>query len=821
MGLAFGNVLAATISGKITDETGIGVPFASVYLKNSSVGTTANVEGVYHLDVKPGDYELIFRSIGYKLLSKRISVKDVALTINVTLQTESYQLKEAIVKANAEDPAYAIIRKAQKKRKSYLEEVESFSCLAYIKSVQRITEHPKKILGKDVDLSDILDTTTGIIYLSESVSKLNFKRPDHVREEMISSKVSGNNRSFSFNQASDVLFNCYEGIVTIAGLTKRGIVSPISPTAMMYYDYSFEGSFVENGETVNKIKVIPKRKYDPVFTGDIYILDDSWRIHSLDLFITKDQQMEFVDTFRIKEVYVPVEKNTWMLLNSQFTFVFGGFGFKGKGLIEGIISDYNLHPDFAPGFFTGEVMKINKEANKKDSVYWSGTRPVPLTLEENHDYVKRDSTYNIHSTKEYKDSVDKKNNKFKPFDFITTGYDHENSYKHSRYFISGLLSNFQFNTVEGFNINLTSRLSKRIEDDEDEFLGRISIAANVRYGFSNEHFNGNVSFSHRYNPNHLSSYAISGGSEVAQFNYSNPVSELVNTFYTALAIKNYLKIYEKQFLNLSHRFEVVNGITLNTWVEYANRLPLVNTSNYSFVKKGSRDYTSNDPLNYDSDNFHPPEADQALTFDARLRIRFKQEYMILPRGKRIIGSKYPELALAYRKGIPDVFSSDVDFDLTSASVSDRIRFGLFGGIKWSVTYGKFLNNKQMQFMDWHHFNGNQTFFSSFRLNDFNLLDYYTYSTNDEFTEMHGEYNFGGFILNKIPLLRKLKLSEIAGVHYFRTPFMKNYMETSFGFEKLGFLRADFVLSFANGGKASTGFVFGLKANLSGGSITIE
>jgi hypothetical protein len=259
---------------------------------------------------------------------------------------------------------------------------------------------------------------------------------------------------------------------------------------------------------------------------------------------------------------------------------------------------------------------------------------------------------------------------------------------------------------------------------------------------------------------------------------------------------------------------------LNTWVEYADRLPLVNTSNYSFVKKGSRDYTSNDPLNYDSDVFHFKES-QALTFDARLRIRIRQEYMMLPRGKRIIGSKYPELSLAYKKGFPDVLSSDVDYDWASATVSDRIHFGLFGGIKWSLTYGKFLNNNSMQFMDWHHFNGNRTFISTFRLNDFNLLDYYTYSTNDEYAEAHGEYNFGGFILNKIPVLRKLKVSEIAGIHYFRTPFMKNYFETSFGIEKLGFLCADFVLSFANGRKASTGFIFGLKANLSGGSITLE
>jgi hypothetical protein len=809
-----------SISGKVTDDSGKPVPFASVYLNGTSIGTTANADGEYSLDVKTGEYDLVFRSIGFKLLSKKVSVINAPLKIDAILQPESYQLKEATVKADAEDPAYEIIRKAQKKRKSYLNQVESFSCSAYIKSVQRITEYPKKLFGEKVDLSEILDTTTGIIYLSESVSKLNFKKPDHVREEMISSKVSGNNRSFSFNQGSDVLFNFYENLIDISGLVKRGIVSPISASAMMYYDYTLEGTFVENGETVNKIKVIPKRKHDPVFTGDIYIIDDSWRIHSLDLLITKDQQMEFIDTFRIKEVYVPVEKNVWMLFNSQFSFVFGGFGFHGRGMIDGILTNYNLHPDFAPNFFNGEVMKIDRQANKKDSLYWNDTRPVPLTLEEGHDYVKRDSSFKVHESKPYRDSVDREHNKVKASDLILTGYMHQNSIKHERYFISGLLSNFQFNTVEGFNISVAARYSKRIEDEEEDFAGRLTVGGEARYGFSNGHFNGNVFLTHRYDLQHLSSYTISAGTAVSQFNSSNPISELVNSAYTLFARYNYMKIYEKQFASVAHRTEITNGLVLNTSLEYAKRLPLANATDYSFASKSKRDYTSNDPLNPQTDSLHFPESN-ALKFDVRLRVRFKQEYMTLPQGKRIIGSKYPELSLAYTKGIHNTLNSDVDYDLARASLSHEMRFGLLGGFKWNLTYGKFLTDSKMQLMDWHHFNGNKTFISSFQLNDFSLLDYYTYSTDDEYTEAHGEYNFGGLILNKIPLIRKLKLSEIAGIHYFRTPFMKDYFETSFGLEKLGFLRADFAIGFANGKKASTGFLIGIKANLSGGSITIE
>src|SRR6185369_4265374 len=111
-----------------------------------------------------------------------------------------------------------------------------------------------------------------------------------------------------------------------------------------------------------------------------------------------------------------------------------------------------------------------------------------------------------------------------------------------------------------------------------------------------------------------------------------------------------------------------------------------------------------------------------------------------------------------------------------------------------------------------HFNGNQTFISGFGLTDFKLLNYYQYSTTDPFIEAHAEQNFGGFILNKIPVIRKLKLNEIAGFHYLHPEHsvLKNYYEFSFGIEKLNVFRIDFVTSFADGKKASTGFVFGIK-----------
>ena len=167
----------------------------------------------------------------------------------------------------------------------------------------------------------------------------------------------------------------------------------------------------------------------------------------------------------------------------------------------------------------------------------------------------------------------------------------------------------------------------------------------------------------------------------------------------------------------------------------------------------------------------------------------------------------------------------MNYDLATVTIFDEIRFGLFGSIRYQGTYGNFLRNKKMEFMDYHHFNGNRTIISDFSLIDFAVLDYYEHATNKDYIELHGEYNLGGLILNKIVLLRNLKLNEIIGAHFFNarytgTTLVKNYYETSFGIEKFGLLRADFVLGFEDGTKARTGFVFGLKLNISDGSIRL-
>ncbi|MBP6334486.1 MAG: carboxypeptidase-like regulatory domain-containing protein [Bacteroidia bacterium] len=801
--------ISVRLSGTVSEENGAPIPFASVYVEGSSTGTTTNLDGKYVLDLESGTYKIVFRFIGFKQKTELIQIGKDPVLRDVTMLPESYQLAEVNIVAGAEDPAYAIIRKAQAQRKNYLKEVDEFKCKAYVKSTQKLDSYPKKILGQKVELDEFVDTVTRIFYLSETVSDFSFRQPDRIKEEIISSTLSGNPKGYSFNQAADLRVDYYENLIQLGGLTPRGIVSPISANALFYYDYRLEGTFVENGNTINKISVIPKRKNDPVWSGDIFILDDSWRIHSLDLTITKEQQLQFVDTFRIKQSFLPIEKDLWMLFNTQYSYQFNVIGFKGNGKVLGIFSQYQLKPDFPKGYFDGQVLKVNKESNLRDSLYWVENRPVPLTAIEVTDYHRKDSTRVIYESKSYRDSIDSIDNKF-GLTNVLLGYTYTNSYKGEEYSYSSPLEGIQFNTVEGWNAALNFSYTKAWKEPTTKSL---KIAPSVRYGFSNQHFNGMIDVRYQYNSHRRSMLSIEGGKDVVQFNASKPISPTVNTIYSLLDRKNFMKIYEKLYAKVGHESELFNGVRFGLNGEYAERIPLVNTTDYSFAAADRRTYTSNDPVHVETDDL-PFVRNESFVLEGELRIRFRQEYIDRPEGKYIIGAKYPELRVIYRKGFA-IFNGDTDYDLVQLTISDQLRFGLLGSFKYQASVGDFINSDAIYIMDMHHFNGNKTWFTSFRLSDFRNLDYYSFSTSSTFVEGHAEHNFGGFLLNKIPLIRKLKLNEVAGVHYFHTEAAGHYGELTLGVEKLNFIRIEAYTSFAEGKRSTWGVAVGIRRTING------
>ena len=822
---------AQKIYGTVFSERGDLLPYASITVKGSSIGASANNRANFSFSLPAGTYTLVCQHIGYAAAEKTITVsKETEVTFILTPQ--KLLMKEVVIKAGSEDPAYEIIRQAIKKRPYYHSQVEGFSCDLYTKDMIKLRNLPTKILGRKIpeeDRSDLqLDSSgKGIIYLSESVAKVNIQLPDKFKMEVISSRVSG---SGDFGFTFPAFISLYTNNVNVFQnrFNPRGFISPIADGALRYYKYKFLGTFFENGKAINSIRVTPRRAYEPLFSGVINITDGDWRIHSFDLVLSKSSQLELMDTLQITQMHVPVNDNVWRVKSQLLHFNFNQFKIDAVGNFLTVYSNYDINPVFPKKFFDRIVIKYDTGVNKKPKAYWDTTRPVPLETEELKDYQVKDSIYELHKdsimSQKDVDSLNKKQGKIKPLAALWSGihrthYSTKQGYSWS---IESPIQNVEYNAAEGLVLNLNGDFNAYFKKIHSHF----SFEPNLRYGFNNTHLNAwaNIIFRTRDDDANkkLKRYAFtfSGGKRVSEYNKDNSLSPLVNSISILLYGNNYIKTYENYFgsIQFSKRYE--SGLRFIINALYEDRMPLNNTTKFTFFRKDTINITPNFPAERVSVSDIVPH--QALLVSFSISYKPGQKYIQLPNSKIPLGSKYPTFTLGFTKGIKNIFGSDVDFDKWKFSISDDKNFKLAGSLKYKIGAGGFLNSKKVYIQDYQHFNGNEAAAASEYVNSFQLVKYYSNSTTNQLYGIaHLEHHFNGLLTNKIPLFKKLGWYMVAGTNTFYVNTNSNYVEVFAGLENiLKIFRVDFVAAFENGKRGHTGIRIGT-GGLIGNSIQVN
>ncbi len=802
---------SATLSGIVKDKSGTPVPFASIIIKGTTKGTTANSEGSYALEIELGTHILIAQHVGHKSLEKIVKVSTAILKIDFELEIQQYNLKEVVVTSGGEDPAYVIIRNAISKRESHLKEIKKFQCEVYLKGQLQLRAYPKKFMGKAVDFEDGDTSKHKSIFLSESVVTYTVEEPDSKKIDVSSSKVGGQSDGFGF--ADPQIISLYENNVSFGrGLNPRGFVSPIANNALNFYKYKFEGTFFENGREISRIKVIPKRKYEPVFSGYINIVEDEWRIQSVQLKILKEQAMQLLDTLVLEQLYVPVSRNIWVIKSQVLSPSGKIFGFDFWGNFLQVYDKFNLNPTFKKNFFDHTILKFEDSANKKSISYWDSIRPIPLVLEEQKTYRKLDSLEVERKNPHYLDSLDKRRNKFKLMGFLFTGNSISVQKNKSFYGFPPMLTSLFYNTIEGGVIDFAAYYIKN-------YTGRksLTITPDIRYGFANQHLNPSISINYKYGKKYLKTVLISGGSKVFQFDNNSPILPILNTFTTLRQKYNYMKIYEANFFKMYYSSGIGNGLTIGADFQFQNRKPLENLTDMSSWKDyPSRAFTPNYPTEIAQSNMLP---NKASIFTVHASWKPGSNYIEFPDQKISIGSKYPTFNASYTQGINGLLGSNVSYSKWHIEITDNLNMKLGGKLNYSLDAGGFLNSDKVFIPDYQHIQGNQIFLATPFLSSFQLPSYYQYSNTSQLNlSAHLEYHLNGLVTNKIPGFRSLNLFFVTGGSALYIQPGTHYYEAYFGIENIFKLfRFDFVQGFEKNGGRPSGFRLTLPIVPFGGS----
>ncbi len=337
-------ILTVTVSGQDTYATGIrgnvnnslgeAVAYATIYVAEMHQGTTANEHGSYQLPLSPGTYTVRFQYLGYKTQVHQVVVDNETVHLDVVMEEQVYSLPVVTVTASGEDPAYYIMRRAISMSQYYLNQVSAYQCQVYLKGTGVIERIPA-LMRRQFEREGVEQDK---YFVTETISELSFQIPGQVENRVISTRSSGND-----NQTSPMAFvtmSLYRDI--------NGIISPLSRNAFQVYRFELEGSFMENGEQINKIRVIPRRAGHDLYSGHIYIREGSWNLHTVNLRV---EQSLF--SIEVRQVYNDVGKGVWMPVSQDFMIELAVMGLEVRYNYLASLSEYEvtLNPHIDHAFY--------------------------------------------------------------------------------------------------------------------------------------------------------------------------------------------------------------------------------------------------------------------------------------------------------------------------------------------------------------------------------------------------------------------------------------------------------------------------------------
>ncbi len=765
------SLLANHISGKITDSNGEALPFASVYLKNSTYGVSANSFGEYFMEINSGKHVLVFSSIGYKSIEKSITVNNNPLEINTILQQDNQQLFELEIVSNTKNKALEIIKKAKKTKKNY--EKKSFKCIQYSKN--SIEKRQYKLKRKDTLQLTELDTSKNINFDNEILKFIesygdmyniepnerywDFKayhdfadtepKDDFViiqsfeefGEYNITPQYNIRDEYESLMNYVELEIDLYKNNIELE-ITNNPVISPLSPNSRTYYKYDYQGLIVENDSNkIHKIKITPRFKNDPLLDGILFIEDSSYNIVSFELEIIGPKQSNFkIERFHIIQNYVLI-KDQNVMNRKIIDFTIKDEEYKILGNAITINHDFNFNESLPLKFEKNQIKFFNDSAENISPQKWESYRAIDLKENEIKYIDYTDSLRTYYASEKYLLEKDSSYNKVKLSNIFWEGIGRKNRFKGHSFYIWPVVSQFNFFGIGGYRHTLGFHFNQNIKGKY-----KISTKNMIDYGIVNEDVKGSTNVSIISDKKKYRQLTIGIGDQYKVINR-------FPSFTTAISRTNYVR---SKHIETAYRTELINGLYGEIKLLYCYQNPINNLNLEDDLI--NQTYQADTILNLPEPDFEPYKK-----VESRIQLTWLpfQKYYYKKNRKIVIGTEFPTFNFIYRKGIPKLFNSEVNFDYLEIGANHKFRIPHLGESKWNLQLGTFINDNNLRLIEYKFFRGSDPYIFSNPLTSFQLLGP-TINTNGSFIRGNYVHNFNGNILNKIPLLNKLKLQLSAG-----------------------------------------------------------
>lgn len=812
LGLVLAFLLACTalqaqntlIRGRVTDAaSGEPMPYTNVYVEGKFIGTMTDDNGNYELQVNKRSDTLSASALGYKILKKPITIA-AEQTINFELEIDAVTLDVAEVIAG-ENPADVLLRKIIK-NKPYLNP-SLFNTLqyeAYTKYEIDLADFtPKnidesKLLARFPHLKDYVDTMnekgTSVlpIFFIENLSNTYIQsNPAKSTENVFGVKMSGvQKQDFITTLLSGVNqnLNVYDNLIAVMG---KNFVSPAADYALGVYKYTlyvYDTLYIE-GEPHLEMTFKPKRKGENTFTGKMLINIKSNAIRSIEMELSEDVNIGFIEKLWFYNDFVPYPATAgdsityWMpnkeQLKIQFTYYLGGetkiIGKKNKTYRK-----LQINQPIADGAWSAfDATDIDNDAYEHDEVFWDTMRHESLGETELGIYDMVDSL--------------KRTKRFKTIYFaaqtLTSGYA-----RVKKVIEFGPIANaFSINNVEGFRLRMGARTTPH-------FSERVQLEAFIAYGFKDERvkYGGKMQFIFARKP--WNKIALSAFTDVDLKSRNAEEMDYDNVFSIVNKRNAVQRLYNVESFKLVYDTELHKDLTAYLTLLHRRIKPA-----FAFA------YEKDDRIRNDLNS-------------SEVSISFRWQYGSKPlpgtflreaQMARFFGqfrkkNEWPIVRFMYTAGIPNFPDSDFKYHDVAMGLQGDIQLTAKMSMYYNAWVGKIFGT--LPFLLLRNPEGNFSYVhNKYLFNNMSLLEF----SADQYASLNFQWYFGGMLFDKIPGIKKLKLREVvtSNVFYgsmsqanknynslntFDTAFPIPYVEAGIGIENiLKFIRIDYIHRFTH------------------------
>jgi len=734
------------IRGAVTDaKTGEPIFFASVSLKGTTVGTNTDIQGKFYIETGVQISTIVISFIGYQTESRNIiqgkeQILDIRLSLSVISLDEVRIVPQRRNYKNKGNPAVELIDKVIAKKAENRKEAFDFLQYNQYEKIQFALSNIKEkftqgnLAGKFSFVFENLDTTKRIgntilpLYIKESLSDHYYRKNPESTQEIIRAEKTINLDEYIDNKGVTAHLNyLYQNINIydneIMFLTNK-FLSPIAGTSPLFYRYYILDTLsVDNIECI-KLFFEPRNKSDFLFHGSLYItMDSTYAIRKIDMGINKNINIDWVQDISITQDFDKFGQDAWFLSKEEISIDFGilknSMGLYGQRSIS--YKDYTINKPIDDKIFEGPVKTVNLDPSENDPGYWDSNRFAPLSKSEEGIYATIDSIRKMPEFRRRMNIVMLLTTEFLDLGKIEIGP----------------VSNFySFNSVEGSRFRFGGRTTT-------DFSRKVTFNGYAAYGLDDKITKYNAGVTYSLTPRTIYQFPVKS----LKLSYQYDTKVLGQELQFAQADNIFLSfkrgLDDKFLLNRTLKAEFLN--------EFDNHFSFL--LGYSFTRQataGNLHFNTDEYLSLTDDvsYINTPEINLNLRL-ARNETFYQGKLYRYP-----FPNKNPVIQLKFTGG-SKALNNDFDYLRMQFNISRRYYISILGYTDVLLEAGKLLGKVPYPLLFIH--TANQTY--SYQKDAYNLMNFLEF-VSDQYVSLFVDHSFNGFILNKIPLVKKLKFREL-------------------------------------------------------------